>query len=159
MIQLTRTLAREWADRGVRVNAVCPGCIETDLTAKMHASQTIRASILEQTPMRRLAEMHEVVAPALFLASDDTSYATRAASLVDGGSPHDQRSGRYRGRRQPGVVPARCRLGSASAASTTPASPVLATNRQHLEVPSSCAGITRARGLRSRRQRSAGKCM
>ena len=85
LIQLTRTLAREWADRGVRVNAVCPGYIETDLTAKMLTNQPILTSILEQTPMRRLAAMHEIVAPALFLASDDASYITGAALLVDGG--------------------------------------------------------------------------
>ena len=85
LIQLTRTLAREWAQRGVRVNALCPGWVETDLTAKMLTNQSIRASILDQTPMRRLAEMHEVVAPALFLASDDASYITGAALLVDGG--------------------------------------------------------------------------
>jgi NAD(P)-dependent dehydrogenase (short-subunit alcohol dehydrogenase family) len=85
LIHLTRTLAREWAQRGVRVNALCPGWVETDLTAKMLTNQSIRASILDQTPMRRLAEMHEVVAPALFLASDDASYITGAALLVDGG--------------------------------------------------------------------------
>jgi 3-oxoacyl-[acyl-carrier protein] reductase len=85
LIQLTRTLAREWADRGVRVNALCPGYVETDLTKKMLANRPILESILEQTPMRRLAEMDEVVAPALFLASDDASYITGAALLVDGG--------------------------------------------------------------------------
>jgi NAD(P)-dependent dehydrogenase (short-subunit alcohol dehydrogenase family) len=63
----------------------CPGYVETDLTARMLTSQAILNSILEQTPMRRLAEMREVVAPALFLASDDASYITGAALLVDGG--------------------------------------------------------------------------
>ena len=85
LIQLTRTLAREWADRGVRVNALCPGYVETDLTAKMLTNQPSLNSILEQTPMRRLAEISEVVTPALFLASDDASYITGAALLVDGG--------------------------------------------------------------------------
>jgi NAD(P)-dependent dehydrogenase (short-subunit alcohol dehydrogenase family) len=85
LIQLTRTLAREWADRGVRVNALCPGYVETDLTARMLKNEQILASILEQTPMRRLAVLHEVVAPALFLASDDASYITGEALVVDGG--------------------------------------------------------------------------
>jgi meso-butanediol dehydrogenase/(S,S)-butanediol dehydrogenase/diacetyl reductase len=85
LIQLTRTLAREWADHGVRVNAVCPGYVETDLTAKMLANQQILTLILEQTPMRRLAEMHEIVPPVLFLVSDDASYITGAALPVDGG--------------------------------------------------------------------------
>jgi 3-oxoacyl-[acyl-carrier protein] reductase len=85
LIQLTRTLAREWADHGVRVNAVCPGYVDTDLTAKMLANQQILTLILEQTPMRRLAEMHEIVPPVLFLVSDDASYITGAALPVDGG--------------------------------------------------------------------------
>jgi NAD(P)-dependent dehydrogenase (short-subunit alcohol dehydrogenase family) len=85
LIQLTRTLAREWAGRGVRVNALCPGYVETDLTAKMLSKESIRGSILDATPMRRLAEMREVVEPALFLASDEASYITGAALLVDGG--------------------------------------------------------------------------
>jgi meso-butanediol dehydrogenase/(S,S)-butanediol dehydrogenase/diacetyl reductase len=67
-----------------RRNAVCPGYVETDLTAKMLANQQILTSILEQTPMRRLAAMHEVVTPVLFLVSDDASYITGAALLVDG---------------------------------------------------------------------------
>ena len=85
LIHLTRTLAREWAADGVRVNAVCPGYVETDLTARMLADDAIREPILEATPMRRLAEMREIVAPALFLASDEASYITGAALLVDGG--------------------------------------------------------------------------
>ena len=85
LIQLTRTLAREWASRSVRVNALCPGYVETDLTARMLTNDSIRESIFDQTPMRRLAEMREVVEPALFLASDDASYITGAALIVDGG--------------------------------------------------------------------------
>ena len=85
MIHLTRTLAREWAEYGVRVNALCPGYVETELTARMLANERIRTSILEQTPMGRLASMEELTAPALFLASDEASYITGAALLVDGG--------------------------------------------------------------------------
>jgi NAD(P)-dependent dehydrogenase (short-subunit alcohol dehydrogenase family) len=85
LIQLTRTLAREWAPHGIRVNALCPGYVETDLTARMLANQPILEAILDATPLHRLAEMGEVVAPALFLASDEASYITGAALLVDGG--------------------------------------------------------------------------
>ena len=85
MIHLTRTLAREWAEYGVRVNALCPGYVETELTARMLANERIRTSILEHTPMGRLASMEELTAPALFLASDEASYITGAALLVDGG--------------------------------------------------------------------------
>jgi 3-oxoacyl-[acyl-carrier protein] reductase len=85
LIQLTRTLAREWADRGVRVNAVCPGYVETEMTATMLAVEHLREEILAQTPLGRLATMEEVVAPALFLASDEASFVTGTALLVDGG--------------------------------------------------------------------------
>jgi NAD(P)-dependent dehydrogenase (short-subunit alcohol dehydrogenase family) len=85
VVQLTRTLAREWADRGVRVNAICPAYVETDLTSALLAVEHLRADIVEQTPMGRLAEIDEVVAPALFLASDASAYITGVALAVDGG--------------------------------------------------------------------------
>jgi hypothetical protein len=77
--------AREWAALNVRVNAVCPGYVETDLTAKVLANDAIRTSLVGQTPMRRLAEMDEVVAPTRFRVSDEASSITGAALLVDGG--------------------------------------------------------------------------
>ena len=85
LVQLTRTLAREWADRGVRVNAICPGYVETEMTAALLAVEHLRQGVLAQTPLGRLATLEEVVAPALFLASDEASYITGAALLVDGG--------------------------------------------------------------------------
>jgi NAD(P)-dependent dehydrogenase (short-subunit alcohol dehydrogenase family) len=85
LVQLTRTLAREWADRGVRVNAVCPGYIETQMTGAMLAVPHLRESILAETPLGRVASLAEVVAPTLFLASDEASYVTGAALPVDGG--------------------------------------------------------------------------
>ncbi len=85
VVHLTRTLAREWAPRGVRVNAICPGYVETDLTRVMLAVDHLRAEVLGQTPLGRLATLEEVAEPALFLASDAASYITGAALLVDGG--------------------------------------------------------------------------
>jgi 3-oxoacyl-[acyl-carrier protein] reductase len=85
VVQLTRTLAREWGDRGVRVNAVCPGYVRTELTERALDLDHIREAILVQTPLARLATLDEVVAPTLFLASSDASYVTGAALLVDGG--------------------------------------------------------------------------
>lgn len=85
LVQLTRTLAREWADRGVRVNAVCPGYVETEMSVAMLAVDHLRAEVLAATPLGRFATLEEVVAPALFLASDEASYITGAALLVDGG--------------------------------------------------------------------------
>jgi NAD(P)-dependent dehydrogenase (short-subunit alcohol dehydrogenase family) len=85
LVQLARTLAREWADRGVRVNAVCPGFVETDMTSALLAVPHLREAIVAETPLGRLATVEEVVAPTLFLASDDASYITGAALTVDGG--------------------------------------------------------------------------
>lgn len=85
LIQLTRTLAREWADRGVRVNSVSPGYVETELSAPLLAVERLRNEVLAATPLGRLARLDEIVAPVLFLASDDASYITGADLLVDGG--------------------------------------------------------------------------
>ncbi|MFN8188711.1 MAG: SDR family oxidoreductase [Gaiellales bacterium] len=85
LIQLVRTLAREWADRGVRVNALCPGYVETEMTAALLAVDRLRNEVIGETPLGRVAGVEEVVGPALFLASDEASYVTGAALLVDGG--------------------------------------------------------------------------
>ena len=85
LVQLTRTLAREWADRGVRVNALCPGYVETELTERLLAVERLREEIVGATPLGRVARVEEIVPPALFLASDEASYVTGAALLVDGG--------------------------------------------------------------------------
>ena len=85
LVQLTRTLAREWADRRVRVNALCPGYVETAMTAPMLNHEHLRDQIVDATPLGRLATIEEVVAPALFLASDEASYITGATLHVDGG--------------------------------------------------------------------------
>jgi NAD(P)-dependent dehydrogenase (short-subunit alcohol dehydrogenase family) len=85
LIQLTRTLAREWAERGVRVNAVCPGYVETEMTAPLLAVERLRDEVVAATPLGRVATVSEVVGPSLFLCSDDASYVTGAALLIDGG--------------------------------------------------------------------------
>lgn len=85
LVQLTRTLAREWGDRGVRVNALCPGYVETELSRPALASERRRAEILRDTALGRIATMREIVEPALFLASDDARYVTGIALVVDGG--------------------------------------------------------------------------
>jgi len=85
LVQLTRTLAREWADRAVRVNALCPGYVETDMTAPLLAVERLREEVVAATPLGRIATLDEVLGPALFLASDEASYVTGAALLVDGG--------------------------------------------------------------------------
>jgi 2-hydroxycyclohexanecarboxyl-CoA dehydrogenase len=85
LTHLARTLGREWADRGVRVNAVCAGYVPTALTERMLAVERLHNEVLADIPMGRLAEMGEIVAPILFLASDDASYVTGAALVADGG--------------------------------------------------------------------------
>jgi NAD(P)-dependent dehydrogenase (short-subunit alcohol dehydrogenase family) len=85
LVQLTRTLAREWAARGVRVNALCPGYVETEMTAPLLGVEHLRDGVVRETPLGRIATVEEVVGPALFLASDEASYITGATLLVDGG--------------------------------------------------------------------------
>lgn len=85
LAHLARTLAREWGDRGVRVNALAPGYVETRMTAALLAVDRLRAEVLTDTPLGRLATLEEVVRPALFLLSDEASYITGAVLAVDGG--------------------------------------------------------------------------
>jgi NAD(P)-dependent dehydrogenase (short-subunit alcohol dehydrogenase family) len=85
LIHLTRTLAREWASEGVRVNAVLPGYVNTDLTAAFLGVPRLRDEVVAATPLGRLATVAEVAAPILFLASAQASFVTGAALPVDGG--------------------------------------------------------------------------
>ncbi|MFG1298400.1 SDR family NAD(P)-dependent oxidoreductase [Xanthobacter sp. V3C-3] len=82
---LTRQLALEWAGRGVRVNAVGPGYIETDLTEGLRHNPKLSERINGRTPMGRMARPQEIVGACLFLASPAASYITGASLAVDGG--------------------------------------------------------------------------
>lgn len=84
--QLTRVMALALADKGVRVNAVAPGTISTELAAKaVLTSDAARQRILSRTPMRRLGEPAEVADVVAWLASDAASYVTGEIVTVDGG--------------------------------------------------------------------------
>lgn len=86
VIHLSRTLAAEWADRGVRVNSVSPGYIGTDMTIpNMAAHPDWTAAWLERVPLGRVGTPDEVVAVILFLASDASSYVVGSDLVVDGG--------------------------------------------------------------------------
>jgi NAD(P)-dependent dehydrogenase (short-subunit alcohol dehydrogenase family) len=84
--QLTRVMALSLADRGIRVNAVAPGTIATELAQKaVLGSAEAAARIMSRTPLRRLGQPDEVAAVCAFLASDAASYMTGEVVYVDGG--------------------------------------------------------------------------
>jgi NAD(P)-dependent dehydrogenase (short-subunit alcohol dehydrogenase family) len=84
--QLTRAMALALADQGVRVNAVAPGTIATDLAAKaVLTSEEAKARILSRTPMRRLGTPDEIADVVAYLASDASSYITGEIITADGG--------------------------------------------------------------------------
>jgi NAD(P)-dependent dehydrogenase (short-subunit alcohol dehydrogenase family) len=86
VLSLSRELGVEFARRGVRVNALCPGPVDTPLLRELFASDPEKAARrLVHVPMGRFAEVGEIASAALFLASDDSSYVTASTFLVDGG--------------------------------------------------------------------------
>jgi NAD(P)-dependent dehydrogenase (short-subunit alcohol dehydrogenase family) len=86
VLALSRELGVEFARQGVRVNALCPGPVNTPLLQELFASDPERAARrLVHLPMGRFAEAEEIAAAACFLASDDASYITASTFLVDGG--------------------------------------------------------------------------
>ena len=83
---MTKSAALEYADKGVRVNAICPGLT---WTGAIHGSAQLEAPpadrIPEDVPMRRWAHAKEIASAAVYLASDEASYVTGHAMVVDGG--------------------------------------------------------------------------
>jgi len=85
ILQLAKTAATEWAEHGVRVNAVGPGVIETPLTAPIKAVPEWYAAYANKNPMRRWAHADEMAGPTVFLLSDAASYVTGTILYADGG--------------------------------------------------------------------------
>ena len=81
---LTRSLAVEWAPE-IRVNALAPGYVKTDLTAGVRENESIRQDLLADIPQDRFADPAEVAGPALYLASDAAGYVTGEVHVADGG--------------------------------------------------------------------------
>jgi NAD(P)-dependent dehydrogenase (short-subunit alcohol dehydrogenase family) len=86
VLALSRELGVEFARRGVRVNALCPGPVDTPLLRELFAKDPEKAARrLVHVPMGRFAEAREIAQGALFLASDESSYVTASTFLIDGG--------------------------------------------------------------------------
>ena len=82
---LTRALALDWAQRGVRVNTLAPGWVDTDLTHGLLEHDVHGKRLLDHTPMGRFATAGDMVGAAVFLASDASAYMTGQSLLIDGG--------------------------------------------------------------------------
>jgi NAD(P)-dependent dehydrogenase (short-subunit alcohol dehydrogenase family) len=85
LAQMTRALALEWGPGGIRVNAIAPGFILTDLTNKLWAQPVMKDWAMTNTPLRRLGIPDDLVGAALFLASDASAFMTGQTLYVDGG--------------------------------------------------------------------------
>lgn len=84
VIHMSKSMAMEWVDRGIRVNTISPGYTATPMNTRpemVHQTKEFES----QTPMQRMAHVDEMVGPAVFLASDASSYCTGVDLLVDGG--------------------------------------------------------------------------
>jgi len=84
VIRLTKSLAAEWAGRGVRVNCLSPGFMATPMNSRPEVAENVRR-FAEMTPMKRVGQPHEVGGPAVFLASEAASYCTGVDLNIDGG--------------------------------------------------------------------------
>ncbi len=85
LAQLSKALAVEWARYNVRVNAICPGWIETDLTKPYMQDQKTVDAGLRQIPLRRFGKPEDIGPMAVYLASDEASFVTGQSYVIDGG--------------------------------------------------------------------------
>ena len=83
LVGLTKSLAREVGPKGITVNAVCPGLLDTEMTS--HLTDQARAYYLDHTPIGRPAHLEEIANVVRFLMSDEASYVNGAVIAVDGG--------------------------------------------------------------------------
>ncbi|MGB8402665.1 MAG: SDR family oxidoreductase [Mycobacterium sp.] len=86
IICVTRNLAVKWADKGIRVNAVAPGVIDTPMTAPMQFAQSLVDAELAHIPLRRFGSVTEIVPAIAFLCTEHSAYTSGAVLVVDGAS-------------------------------------------------------------------------
>jgi NAD(P)-dependent dehydrogenase (short-subunit alcohol dehydrogenase family) len=85
VMQLTKSLAVAWASEGIRVNAIAPGWVETEMTRSLVADKTRSAQILERTPQKRWGDPADVAGVVVFLCSEAARFITGAILPIDGG--------------------------------------------------------------------------
>ncbi len=85
VINLTKTLAIEWGNAGVRVNAIAPGWIRTDLNKPLWIDENLTASVVKGIPIGRLGEVSDIVGAAVYLASGAAAYVSGETIVIDGG--------------------------------------------------------------------------
>ena len=85
VLNFTRAIAMEHADENIRINAVCPGVIDTPMSAGVKSVPSLMEAYFQNIPMARFGRPEEIAAVVAFLASDDASYVTGAALVADGG--------------------------------------------------------------------------
>ena len=85
IVNLTRVLALEWAERGVTVNAICPGPFGTEMNKPLLEDPEKFKAFVAKIPMGRWGDLHEIAGVAVFLASDASSFVTGSSVFVDGG--------------------------------------------------------------------------
>lgn len=89
VVGLTRHGALRWAQAGIRVNCVCPGVIETPMTAPLTANPEMKKILDGMTPMGRMGKAEEIAAAVMWLCSDQASFVTGHPLVVDGGATAD----------------------------------------------------------------------
>ena len=85
IVTFTKTLAIEWAPHNIRVNSICPGFVETDMTKGLTSKESLRNYLTSKIPLGRLAKPEEISNIAIFLASPAASYITGTCIVADGG--------------------------------------------------------------------------